>query len=140
MAYREIIDGDGVQWTVWDTYPESSQRLVVSDWKLGWLTFESRSERRRLVPAPAAWSEAPDERLREWLGSASGVKLRIAPSVREARTPVPDDADPTLAPSVEQQAILEEDLRAAISRSRETLQRIKRAIEAEGEAGGGGLV
>lgn len=36
----------------------------------GWLTFESRGERRRLAPIPDGWEGAPLELLRAWLASA----------------------------------------------------------------------
>ena len=31
--------------------------------RLGWLTFDNGSERRRLAPIPPKWEELPDERL-----------------------------------------------------------------------------
>jgi hypothetical protein len=57
MAYREITDGDGRLWRVWDTYPQTGGRGVVSDeYAEGWLTFETENEKRRLAPVPTGWS------------------------------------------------------------------------------------
>ena len=62
MAYREFTDSKGVAWRAWSTVPEG--RIVLSsDYERGWLTFDSGTEVRRLVPIPNGWEEAPEERL-----------------------------------------------------------------------------
>ena len=67
MAYREFLDSNGVSWRVWSTVPSAGSRLR-GGFDQGWLTFErTGADRmaplRRLVPIPADWEDAPDERL-----------------------------------------------------------------------------
>jgi predicted RNA-binding protein with RPS1 domain len=84
MAYREFRDDSGMEWTVWDTYPQSAHRSSMDNLQGGWLTFECGGERRRLIPAPVGWYEEPDDRLRDWLGLAQTAKPRL--EGYEART------------------------------------------------------
>jgi hypothetical protein len=66
MAYREFVDSRGVSWRVWSTVPTAGSRLR-GGFDQGWLTFESTNPKetvlRRLVPIPADWESAPNERL-----------------------------------------------------------------------------
>ena len=45
-------------------------------WEGGWLSFESAKEKRRLVPLPQEWDQAPDEQLRAWLADAKSFPKR----------------------------------------------------------------
>ena len=82
MAYREFIDAQGRQWTVWDVHPtltQADRRRVALGEKMadGWLAFESGDrERRRLAPipeSPGGWQHASDAHLRSWLANAERV-------------------------------------------------------------------
>jgi hypothetical protein len=58
---REFTDRNGESWQVWDVRPslhadderESTKRFATVP--VGWLCFESRSDRRRLSPIPQDW-------------------------------------------------------------------------------------
>lgn len=86
MAQREFTDSKGVDWLVWSTTP-SSGSVLASDMQKGWLTFESDSERRRLVPIPRDWEEAAPERMELYLRAAVPVArttpIRGIPQTRE---------------------------------------------------------
>jgi hypothetical protein len=79
MAMRTLVV-EGVTWRVWDTYPSSAgqSRMANTGMAGGWLTFESPTEKRRIVPAPDGWDEWPDERLSMLLRAADGVRQRPA--------------------------------------------------------------
>jgi hypothetical protein len=62
MAIRIFTDPRGVEWRVWSTVP-SNVGAVAPDLRMGWLSFDSGSERRRVSPIPPGWEEASDERL-----------------------------------------------------------------------------
>lgn len=47
--------------------------LLSGGLKGGWLTFESVSEKRRLVPIPAGWESGNDAALEEWCRRARPV-------------------------------------------------------------------
>lgn len=85
MAYREFIDSKGVSWRVWSTVPMAGTRLR-GGFDQGWLTFESTNSNetilRRLVPLPAEWESADDQRLELMCRSAEEV---VRPAV--ARQP-----------------------------------------------------
>jgi len=51
MSQREFTDSKGTHWLVWSTTPTPGA-VLASDMQKGWLTFESDTERRRLVPVP----------------------------------------------------------------------------------------
>jgi len=77
MAYREFIDSSGQAWRVWSTVPSMGSRLR-GGFDQGWLTFERMSAERdlplrRLVPIPADWESAPDDRLELMCRSADEV-------------------------------------------------------------------
>ncbi|MEO6878265.1 MAG: hypothetical protein ABI205_07280, partial [Gemmatimonadaceae bacterium] len=40
----------------------------------GWLCFETKGEKRRLAPVPAAWAEMPDRELTELCDRATRVE------------------------------------------------------------------
>lgn len=89
MAIREFTDSTGTTWRVWKTTPRADAVFDQSH-KGGWLTFESASIRKRLVPIPKGWEEATPERL--------DLMCRVAEVVRRASgtsplTPDPDAPD-----------------------------------------------
>ena len=94
MALREFIDSEGVAWKAWDVPPwrvyphsrsdrdrrvreipgytperrqnrERRRRTAAPGLEHGWLCFECEGEKRRLVPPPPDWSDAPEPRLAE---------------------------------------------------------------------------
>ena len=104
MAYREFTDQWGTDWRAWDVQPTSVERRGVRapgegtpvikeerrnrensgelrlrmrpGWEGGWLSFESAAEKRRLVPIPKGWDEAPDAQLQAWLAEAKSFPKR----------------------------------------------------------------
>lgn len=66
-AAREVEDADGVRWVVFAVYPSTrSGRPAVSDrFRNGWLSFDSGTETRRLVPVPPDWTALSDQALCE---------------------------------------------------------------------------
>lgn len=105
MGLREFKDEHGVEWRAWDVRPASVEKRVSPTppsgipvpteaerrkrhdsnevrlrmrpgWEGGWLSFESATEKRRLVPLPPTWEEAPLEKLREWLAAATPFAKR----------------------------------------------------------------
>jgi hypothetical protein len=87
VALREFRDRHGVSWSVCDVYPEGCERRrhrsdpgyvgperrvreetrdrssVREGFERGWLVFDSRAERRRLVPIPDGWERLSPARL-----------------------------------------------------------------------------
>jgi hypothetical protein len=65
MSYAEFTDREGRAWRVWYTRPLLAEvvSILPSDWKDGWLTFESRGEKLRLAPVPSGWERLSPERL-----------------------------------------------------------------------------
>jgi hypothetical protein len=81
MAYFEIADADGRVWRVWETQPQSRRTGGVAEgYASGWLTFESDTEKRRLLPVPPGWEQRDTPGLLELLARA----LRVERSKREA--------------------------------------------------------
>lgn len=72
MSQREFIDSKGTHWLVWSTTPISGS-VLASDMQKGWLTFESETERRRLVPVPRDWEDAAAERMELYCRAAQPV-------------------------------------------------------------------
>lgn len=77
MAMREITV-DGVSWTVWDVRPGLASgeggQPVRAELAGGWLCFESRGEKRRILPSPLGWGEWDDARLAAALATADIVR------------------------------------------------------------------
>lgn len=73
MPFRDFTDDTGRRWRAWTTFP-SLHELVREKYQEGWLTFESRGERRRLAPVPLNWQGLGDV--------AMGLALRSAEVVR----------------------------------------------------------
>jgi hypothetical protein len=87
VALREFRDRHGVNWRVCDVYPDGCERRhhrgdsayagperrvreevrernsVREGFERGWLVFDSRAERRRLVPIPEGWERLSPARL-----------------------------------------------------------------------------
>jgi hypothetical protein len=84
MAYRTFPDTRGRVWDVWDVHPFMIERRISGQHQAidaerrqrheprvplprelhdGWLTFESRGERRRLVLPPSGWGALADAEL-----------------------------------------------------------------------------
>lgn len=76
MPVREVTDGDDCRWTVWDTYPQSSQ--VMDGYEAGWLTFECEGEKRRITPVPDGWADASELQLLGYLAAAKIVQRKAA--------------------------------------------------------------
>ncbi len=62
---RKFLDAAGVSWQVWAVTAPIAQQPIE-----GWLAFESKFEKRRLRPIPAAWESIPDEELQNLLLAA----------------------------------------------------------------------
>jgi hypothetical protein len=69
MALREFTDAAGNLWTVWSTQPDWRSGLPT-ELHDGWLTFECKTTRKRLVPIPRYWEDASVERLRLYCNAA----------------------------------------------------------------------
>jgi hypothetical protein len=70
VALREYRDAAGVQWHVWKVQPSTfvAPRLAgqpADAQRPAWLCFESRTEKRRLIPAPDGWDARSDAELDE---------------------------------------------------------------------------
>lgn len=68
MLLRQFRDAAGVEWQVYQTdRTEAAERrrdhLLPAEYREGWLVFESATEKRRLAPVPAGWSELSDDSL-----------------------------------------------------------------------------
>jgi hypothetical protein len=73
MAYREFVDSADVLWRVWATYPTVG-KVLSKGFENGWLTFESRTECKRVAPVPKGWEDLPDASLRALLKDATASR------------------------------------------------------------------
>ena len=92
MEHRILIDRDGVVWDVWEVQPAANEnrrdtnpvppagqaerrraRSRQSPRRAGWLALQNETERRRVVPAPAAWREMTDDQLAMVVREARGT-------------------------------------------------------------------
>jgi hypothetical protein len=84
MAHRDLLDSDGVEWQVWAVIPPLTDGLVhtttldtnagfTPELRHGWVAFQSRSERKRLMPIPPGWEEMNEAELRALLATATPV-------------------------------------------------------------------
>ena len=85
MALREFDDQAGTRWIVWDTIPDNTIGLT-GEYRRGWLTFDNGTDRCRLAPIPADWTELSNERLALMLRVA-----RTATPPETAMTPLEDE-------------------------------------------------
>lgn len=91
MERRTFTDVAGVEWEVWEVYPRLIERRLMRERRAerrgtverrhvpigrptqprqilsGWLAFQSRLERRRVMPVPDAWDDATDRELQGFL-------------------------------------------------------------------------
>lgn len=105
MAHRQFIDGDGVEWTVYDVIPRADERrskdrrdqsqavelsvdrrgedrragIPAKPVRItrGWLCFESAQERRRLQPIPENWHHLNDAGLTDLMQQAQVAPRRV---------------------------------------------------------------
>lgn len=98
MTLREISEAGGRSWKVWDTFPSGGTHnpdsvlgkflstpsvtgnipaYVSLARRLGWLTFESGSEKRRLSPVPDRWYKLEESLLLVLLSNAEVVPRAI---------------------------------------------------------------
>jgi hypothetical protein len=73
MALRELTDVSGTQWIVFAVQPSTSGRATRAtrdELALGWLCFQSETERRRLPGIPAGWEVMDDGALVALLAKA----------------------------------------------------------------------
>lgn len=78
VALREYRDAAGVQWRVWRVQPStfvapSLAGQPADAQRPAWLCFESRAEKRRLIPAPDGWDARNDAELDELRRAAEVV-------------------------------------------------------------------
>lgn len=95
MAHRTFRDSAGRTWEVWPVTVEYMERRedestgapggserrrrpsfrprVTSQWRGGWLAFETHGEKRRLAPYPHDWSDRSDSELEGLCGQALSV-------------------------------------------------------------------
>jgi hypothetical protein len=88
MPHRAFIDSLGRRWDVWSVIPIGAERrhrdaapasieperrvraeerdMIDDRWANGWLTFETRGEKRRLANYPSDWMDLDPDQL-EWL-------------------------------------------------------------------------
>jgi hypothetical protein len=66
MPHRAFTDSTGRDWDVWSVHPEHGPNV-----RNGWLVFETKGEKRRLVRFPNDWVEAPVAALEQLLESAT---------------------------------------------------------------------
>ena len=85
MAMRELVH-QGVTWTIWDVRPTSVARLRLTGatevLEAGWLCFECRGEKRRVVPIPEGWEAWSDDDLGTCLEGAEVHTRRSADPAR----------------------------------------------------------
>lgn len=101
MENRTFTDVLGVIWEVWEVYPRLLERRLLRERRAarrrsgerrhvpvgrptlprqimgGWLAFQSRHERRRVIPVPDGWEDCSDRELQGFL-SQSNVSSRPA--------------------------------------------------------------
>ena len=107
---REFVDRNGRVWEVWDTHPERADAgdggsaltrymaaqpdtdggrptSVRRQYEMGWLTFASGTDRRRLSPIPDDWQHADAATLERYLGGAPDIALTSNGKTERRRAP-----------------------------------------------------
>ena len=74
MGIVSFTDARGVEWRVWATQPQIGMVPLHKELSGGWLTFDSQTERRRLVPVPHGWERATAAELERLCASAVRVR------------------------------------------------------------------
>jgi hypothetical protein len=91
MDTRTFVDVMGVDWEVWEVYPRLVERRLLRERRAarrgsderrhvpvgratlprqilgGWLAFQSKHERRRVIPVPDDWEDLSDRELQALL-------------------------------------------------------------------------
>jgi len=77
-VHREFLDQSGQRWEVWEVRPgeRGEPRTVSPELTGGWLAFGSSTEKRRLAPIPAGWTELTAEALGQLCEKAMFVRER----------------------------------------------------------------
>ena len=84
---RGFTDSTGVEWRVWEVFPEVAGKPTGSETSTrtslkntafanGWLCFESCTEKRRLAPIPTGWEFHDESLLEKMRDEAKLVPLR----------------------------------------------------------------
>lgn len=105
MSFRSFTDSQGVEWSAWDVTPGPVDRrltdrrlfaeqvsterrgsrrrsrkggptALTTTFAQGWLCFETRTERRRLMPIPQDWVTCADARLVQYCRDAKRIPAR----------------------------------------------------------------
>jgi len=90
---RGFTDSTGVEWRVWEVFPNkgsdkgnadalSRSSLNGTAFANGWLCFESADEKRRLAPIPNGWEFRDTNNLEQLRDKAT----LVSPTRRPART------------------------------------------------------
>lgn len=97
MAHRTFTDSSGRLWEVWTVVPSHAERrqaleedtkwnarerrehrehrvLLGEHWARGWLTFQTRGEKRRLAPFPEEWTDLSEKELETLCERATPVQ------------------------------------------------------------------
>lgn len=81
MALRTFVSHDGTEWNVWNVVPtlmHNERKVSLSiGMTHGWLCFESRGIKRRIVPVPEGWEEWSDAELDTALAASQVVERRL---------------------------------------------------------------
>ena len=95
MENRTFTDVAGVVWEVWEVYPRLTERRLLRERRTlrrgtserrhvpvgrptlprqilgGWLAFQSKHERRRVLPVPDDWEDSSNRELRALLARST---------------------------------------------------------------------
>lgn len=73
MALREFRDEAGEDWTVYEVKPSASPHGAgfMPGYAKGWLCFQTRHVKRRLLDFPDAWDQLEDQALAGLLEQAT---------------------------------------------------------------------
>jgi hypothetical protein len=78
---RQIRDDAGVEWMVYEVNPTLGEWRSIESlpegYRLGWLCFESPTEKRRLTPLPSGWQNLTIEQLGSLLLTAALVRKPV---------------------------------------------------------------
>ncbi len=65
MALREVIDDDGIAWTIYAIVPDAYDDRIgfAAGYARGWLCFQSANEKWRYLGIPHEWTSMDDMKL-----------------------------------------------------------------------------
>jgi hypothetical protein len=84
---REVRDGAGTVWTVFDVIPSTNRRAlsqVKPGYGSGWLCFQCETERRRHPGVPPSWVTLPDTEILSLITSAADTRLAPLSDIKAA--------------------------------------------------------